>query len=45
MPFSLDRLRAKFGALTKGAATAPLFDALSRPEAVKNVRSLWTLAS
>jgi 2-methylcitrate dehydratase PrpD len=45
MPFSLDRLRAKFGALTKGAEPARLFDALTRIATVNDVRTLWTLAT
>ena len=45
MPFSLDRLRAKFGALTKAAGIAPLFDTLAQIEALKDVRALWRLGA
>jgi len=45
MPFSLERLRAKFGTLTKEAGATSLFDALAQIEAVKDVRALWHLGA
>ena len=44
LPFSLDRLRTKFRALTKEAETDPLFDALTQVELIRDVRALWKLA-
>ena len=44
MPFSLDRLSAKFRALTGAAEADALFDALTQVQSIKNVRALWTLA-
>ncbi len=41
VPFSLDRLRAKFRVLTKRAEADPLFDRLASIDSVKDVRALW----
>ena len=45
MPFSLDRLRAKFRALVKRPEADALFDALIRIDQVKDVRTLWRVAA
>jgi hypothetical protein len=43
MPFSPDRLRAKFAALTKRAELDRLLDALIQIESITDVRTLWSI--